>query len=89
MDVCYTVAEFTIFTTIIITETEGDNYMSRKRKEKLRNTAEDEKSKERKDGQEGEEIEWPQFPYTAEELARAVVTPIKSEEAKKRLGISD
>ena len=38
---------------------------------------------------EDEQVEWPQFPYTAEELAKVVVTPIKSEEAKKRLGISD
>ena len=60
--------------------------MSRKRKEKLRNTAGNEEKK-RKDEQEGEEIEWPQFPYTAEELAKVVVTPIKSEERKKRLGI--
>ena len=36
-----------------------------------------------------EKVEWPQFPYTADQLAEAVLTPVKCEERKKRLGISD
>ena len=45
---------------------------------------------DRVENEEGKgQVEWPQFPYTAEELAQAVLTPIKSKERKKRLGISD
>ena len=54
------------------------------RKKKVRGRA---KKKEVKE-QGNEEVGWPQFPYTAEELAKVVVTPVKSEEAKKKLGIS-
>ena len=56
--------------------------MSRKKK-KMRGKVENEKVKE----QGNDEVAWPQFPYTFEEIAKAVVTPIKSEERKKRFGI--
>ncbi len=58
--------------------------MSRERKKKG-SIAENAEGKE----DEYEEMEWPQFPYTAEQLVKAVLTPVKSEERKKRLGISD
>ena len=54
------------------------------KKKKGRKPLRNEKSK---DGQSSEQ--WPeQFPYTVEQLVKAVVTPIKSKEAKKRLGMS-
>lgn len=39
--------------------------------------------------EEQEDVEWPQLPDTFEQIAKAVVTPVKSEERKKRLGISE
>ena len=54
-------------------------------KKKGRKPLRNEESKD--DGQSSEQ--WPeQFPYTVEQLVKAVVTPIKSKEAKKRLGMS-
>ena len=63
--------------------------MSRKKK-KVSGKTKDKVVKIHEDEQDeqDEQVEWPQFPYTAEELAKVVVTPIKSEERKKRLGIS-